>query len=380
MSAIEKLRVLIVVGTRPEIIRMSRIISKVEEFCDLTLVHTGQNYDYELNEIFFQDLKIKQPDYFLSCASEGNSPAETIGNIIIKIDHVIEDVDPDAMIILGDTNSALSSLPAKRRQIPIFHLEAGNRCFDERVPEEINRKIVDHISDINLTYSDISREYLLREGIKPQNIIKIGSPMFEILNFHIENIENSKILKKLDLKEREFFLVSFHRQENIENANNIAKIVEILNSIVQKFNLPIIVSTHPRTRKAIDKGKFKISKEVVFINPLGFFDYIKLQKTAKIVISDSGTITEEASILKFPAINLRETNERPEGMEEATTIMTGLDVKNVMRSISIIENSSFEDNCDIVDDYNVHNVSDKVLRIVHSYTGFVNRENWRKFQ
>ena len=372
------LKVATVVGTRPEIIRLSRVISKLNNFVDHKLIHTGQNYDYELNEIFFSDLKLKKPDYFLNAAAE--NAAETIGNTISKIDPIFEKIKPDAILVLGDTNSSLSVIPAKRRHIPIFHMEAGNRCFDQRVPEETNRKIVDHISDINLTYSDIAREYLLREGISADKIIKTGSPMYEVLHHYLENIDNSLILDKLGLSPYDYFVVSAHREENIDSEINFRKLVKVLNELAQHFDKRIMVSTHPRTRKKIDALNINFHDRVELLKPLGFFDYVNLQKNSYTVLSDSGTITEESSILNFPALNIREAHERPEGMEEASVIMTGLEVSRIFQGLTVLESQQRgqKRTLKMVSDYNVPNVSEKVLRIILSYTDYINRITWRK--
>lgn len=374
----KKLKVVTVVGTRPEIIRLSRVIAKLDEHCDHVLVHTGQNYDYELNEIFFQDLGIRKPDHFLNAA--GASGAETIGKVIIAVDKVLGEVQPEALLVLGDTNSCMAVIPAKRRKIPTFHMEAGNRCFDMRVPEEINRRIVDHTADINLTYSTIARDYLLREGLSPDLIIKTGSPMYEVLNHYLDGIQESKILEKLKLKEHEFFVVSAHREENIESDTNFLKLVSILNTVAEQYNLPVIVSTHPRTQKRVDAMQVSFHSNVRLLKPLGFKNYNKLQLTAKTVLSDSGTINEEASILNFPALNIREAHERPEGMEEAAAMMVGLEVDRVLQGLSILETQArgAERDLRLVADYSMPNVSDKVVRIIHSYTDYVNRVVWKK--
>jgi len=374
----KKIKVMTIVGTRPEIIRLSRVLSKLDEYTGHTLVHTGQNYDYELNEIFFKELDIKKPDYFLDAA--GENVATTIGNIISKIDPILEEVNPDAILVLGDTNSCLSVIPAKRRHIPIFHMEAGNRCFDQRVPEETNRKIVDHIADINLTYSDIAREYLLREGIPPDQIIKTGSPMFEVLQHFKGGIESSSILDQLHLEKNGFFLVSVHREENIEPASQFNNFVNILNELPNQYDKDIIVSTHPRTRRRIENEDVTFNDSVRLLKPLGFIDYINLQKNAFIVLSDSGTISEESSILSFPALNLREAHERPEAMEEASVIMTGLDYTRVLQGVELLIKQEYSNDCVIklVNDYSMPNVSDKVVRIILSYTDYINRKIWRK--
>ena len=373
----EKLKVLTVVGTRPEIIRLSSIIKKFESIFDHKLVHTGQNYDFELNEIFFKDLQLTQPDYYLDAADK--SGTKTIGNVIRLIDEVLEKENPDAVMILGDTNSCLSVIAAKNRKIPTFHFEAGNRCFDMRVPEEINRKIVDHTADVNLTYSSIAREYLLREGLPPDLVIKVGSPMKEVLNDNSKKIDQSKILTQLKLKTNNYFVVSAHRQENIESEINFNKILSIISEVESHFELPIIVSTHPRTRKKLESSPNKFSKNVNFLKPLSFSDYIRLQKESKLVLSDSGTINEEASILQFNAINLRESYERPESAEEGTTILTGLSLDRVFQGINLFENINKSKVKSIVKDYDVDNVSEKVANIILSYTDYINRVVWKKY-
>ncbi len=364
-----------VVGTRPEIIRLSAVLNKLEQSnaIEHTLVHTGQNYDYELNEVFFKDFQLKKPDFFLNAAT--GTATETIGNILNKIDPVLEKVRPDAFLILGDTNSCLCAIAAKRRQIPIFHMEAGNRCFDQRVPEETNRKIVDHIADINLTYSDIAREYLLREGLPADRIIKTGSPMFEVLQSKKEDIEKSEILQRLELEEGEYFVVSAHREENINNQRNFMDLVESLNAIAEKHQLPVIVSTHPRTRKMIETMEIEFNPLVKTLKPLGFNDYVKLQMKAKVVLSDSGTISEESSILGFKALNIRQAHERPEAMEEASVMMVGLKKDRVIQGLEILEMQE-KNTLRVVEDYAMPNVSDKVLRILLSYTDYVNRVVW----
>lgn len=373
----KKLKVMTVVGTRPEIIRLSAVINKLEESeaIDHILVHTGQNYDYELNEIFFKDFKLKKPNYFLDAAI--GTAIETIGNILIKIDSVLEKEKPDAFLILGDTNSCLCAIAAKRRHIPIFHMEAGNRCFDERVPEETNRKMIDHISDINLTYSDIAREYLLREGLLADRIIKIGSPMFEVINSRKNDIQKSDVLKRLSLKEGKYFVVSAHREENINSEDNFLDLFESLNAIAEEFKMPIIFSTHPRTRKMIDLKKISFNPSISLMKPLGFNDYLKLQINAKVVLSDSGTISEESSILGFKALNIRQAHERPEAMEEAAVMMVGLKKDRILQGLKILENDD-KTRTKIVSDYNVQNVSDKVQKIIISYTDYINREVWKK--
>lgn len=374
----KKLKVVTVVGTRPEIIRLSRVLAKLDQYCEHVLVHTGQNYDYELNEIFFQDLGVRKPDHFLSAA--GANAAETIGKVIISVDAVLEQTQPDAVLILGDTNSCLAAIPAKRRKIPIFHMEAGNRCFDQRVPEETNRKIVDHTADINLTYSTIAREYLLREGLPPDRVIKTGSPMFEVLNHYKAGIDASDIVRRLDLTSGKYFIVSAHREENIDSETNFGKLVDVLNAVAENYNEPVIVSTHPRTQKKVDAKAVTFHPLVRLLKPLGFKDYVKLQACSRAVLSDSGTITEESSILNFPALNIREAHERPEGMEEAAVMMTGLEVNRVLQGLKILENQECGEarNFKLVADYNAPNVSDKVVRIIHSYTDYVNRKVWHK--
>ncbi|QLE07504.1 UDP-N-acetylglucosamine 2-epimerase (non-hydrolyzing) [Pseudoalteromonas shioyasakiensis] len=374
----KKLKVVTVVGTRPEIIRLSRTIAKLDEFCEHILVHTGQNYDYELNQIFFDDLGIRSPDIFLECA--GATAAETMAQVISKSDAMFADVMPDALLILGDTNSAMAAIPAKRKKIPIFHMEAGNRCFDMRVPEEINRKIVDHISDVNMPYTDIAREYLLAEGLKPDFIVKTGSPMDEVLSFYSKKIAESNILSSLDLNQGEYFVVSVHREENVDSELNIHNYVLALNTLADKYSYPIIVSTHPRTRKKIDLLNLQFHPLVKLMKPLGFSDYVKLQKEAKVVLSDSGTITEESSILNFPAVNIRDAQERPEGFEEGAVMFTGMSVDRILQAIEILDKQPRGENRLInkVQNYIAPNVSEKVLRTILSYTDYVNRVVWRK--
>jgi UDP-N-acetyl-L-fucosamine synthase len=374
----KKIKVVTVLGTRPEIIRLSRVIAKLDEFCDHIIIHTGQNYDYELNEVFFLDLGIRKPDYFLNAA--GENAADTIGKIIIEVDKVLAVIQPECLLILGDTNSSLASIPAKRRKIPIFHMEAGNRCFDFRVPEEINRRIVDHIADINLTYSSIARDYLLKEGLPPDRIIKTGSPMFEVLQYYMTEIENSDVLQRLDLTRGNFLVVSMHREENVDSPQNLEKLAIILNRVAQNYNEPIIVSTHPRTQKRIDAAGLKFNPQIRLLKPMGFKDYAKLQMCARAVLSDSGTISEESSILNFPALNIREMHERPEGFEEAVVMMTGLEVDRVLQALKILESQSRgnERSLRLVDDYSIPNVSDKILRIILSYTDYVNRVVWKR--
>ena len=375
----KKLKVVTVVGTRPEIIRLSRVIDSLDKHCEHVLVHTGQNYDYELNEIFFQDLGIRKPDHFLNAA--GTSGAETIGNVIISVDRVLAEVQPEALLVLGDTNSCMAVIPAKRRKIPTFHMEAGNRCFDMRVPEEINRRIVDHTADINLTYSTIARDYLLREGLPPDMVIKTGSPMFEVLNHYREGIEASDVLQRLGLEAGKFFIVSAHREENIDSDKNFMKLAEILNTVAEYFDFPVIVSTHPRTKKRVDALGITFHKNVRLLKPMGFKDYNKLQLESKASLSDSGTINEESSILNFPALNLREAHERPEGMEEAAVMMVGLEVARVMQCLELLESQSrgSERTLRLVSDYSMPNVSEKVVRIIHSYRDYVMREVWKRY-
>jgi len=377
----KKLKVMSVVGTRPEIIRLSRVLSKLDEYCDHVLVHTGQNYDYELNQIFFEDLGVRKPDHFLGSAEAGGGVAGTIGNVIIGVDRVLEIEKPEALLVLGDTNSCLSVIPAKRRQIPIFHMEAGNRCFDQRVPEETNRKIVDHVADVNLTYSEIARDYLLREGLSPDLVIKTGSPMYEVLSHYKKQIDQSNILERLNLEKNDYFVVSAHREENIEPIKSFEKLVVLLNSLAEQYQLPIIVSTHPRTQKRIKEMGVTFHPKIQLLKPLGFHDYVKLQAMSKAVLSDSGTINEESSILNFPALNLREAHERPEGMEEAAVMMVALELDRVLQGLKILEGQACgeERTLQLVADYSVPNVSDKVLRILHSYTDYVNRVVWKKY-
>ena len=375
----KKLKVMTVIGTRPEIIRLSRVLARIDEYCEHILVHTGQNYDYELNQIFFEDLGIRKPDHFLNAA--GRNAAETIGNTISKLDPVLEAEQPEALLILGDTNSCLSAIPAKRRKIPIFHMEAGNRCFDQRVPEETNRKIVDHVSDINLTYSDIAREYLLREGLPPDRVIKTGSPMFEVLTHYRPRIDTSDVLTRLNLTEEAYFVVSAHREETVDPPQSFHKLAAMLNAVAEQCYLPVIVSTHPRTQKRVDAAGIQFHPLVRLLKPLGFHDYVKLQMSAKTTLSDSGTISEESSILNFPALNIREAHERPEGMEEAAVMMVGLEVDRVLQGLKILEKQlrGKERSLRLVADYSMPNVSDKVVRIIHSYTDYVNRIVWKKY-
>lgn len=377
--SLKRLKVMTVVGTRPEIIRLSQVIIALDAVCDHILVHTGQNYDYELNEVFFQDLGLRKPDIFLNIA--GSSSSETIGNVIIEVDKVLSTHKIDALLVLGDTNSCMAIIPAKRHKVPTFHMEAGNRCFDMRVPEEINRRIVDHTADINLTYSQIARQYLIAEGLPADMIITTGSPMKEVLSRQSEKIVKSEILSKLDLHRHHYFVVSAHREENIQDDKNFEKLVNMLNGISEEYEYPVIVSTHPRTRNRIDSLSAKFHKYVRLLKPLGFNDYNKLQIESTAVLSDSGTITEESSIMNFPALNIREAHERPEGMEQASVIMVGLDLERALQGLSIVktQNRSKDRDIHIVDDYNVDNVSQKVVRIIHSYVDYVNHVIWKKY-
>jgi len=377
----KKLKIMTVVGTRPEIIRLSRVLAQLDAHCDHVLVHTGQNYDYELNQVFFDDLGVRKPDHFLNSAANATGAAHTIGNLIIGVDQVLAEVQPEAMLVLGDTNSCLSVIPAKRRKIPIFHMEAGNRCFDMRVPEETNRRIVDHTADVNLTYSDIARDYLLREGLPPDLVIKTGSPMFEVLTHYRPRIDASDVLQRLGLVELGYFVVSAHREENIESPQSFTKLVAVLNALAEDHQLPVIVSTHPRTQKRIDATGSAFHPLVQLLKPLGFHDYVRLQLSARATLSDSGTINEESSILNFPALNLREAYERPEGMEEAAVMMVGLEVDRVRQGLAILATQprGNERLLRQVADYSMPNVSAKVLRIIHSYTDYVNRVVWKKY-
>lgn len=372
------LKVVTIVGTRPEIIRLSRVMAKLDQHCDHVLIHTDQNYDYELNEIFFNDLGVRRPDVFLDAAAD--TAAQTIGNIIGKVDTALAEHQPEALLVLGDTNSCLAVIPAKRRKIPIFHMEAGNRCFDMRVPEEINRRIVDHTADINLTYSDIARDYLLREGLPPDRVVKTGSPMLEVLNHYRPQIDASTARRRLNLTEGHYIIVSAHREENVDPDENFRKFIALLNGVAETFNEPVVVSTHPRTKKRIDATGVQFHTQVRLLKPLGFHDYVNLQMGARVVMSDSGTITEESSILNFPAVNLREAHERPEGMEEASVMMTGLDLARVLQAMSILETQGrgLERTMRQVADYSMPNVSDKVVRIIHSYRDYVMRTVWKQ--
>jgi len=378
-TQINKMKVMTVVGTRPEIIRLARVMAALDKYCEHIIVHTGQNYDYELNEIFFNDLGIRKPDYFLNAA--GTTGAETIGNVIIAVDKVLAEVQPEALLVLGDTNSCMAVLPAKRRKIPTFHMEAGNRCFDMRVPEEINRRIVDHTADINLTYSTIARDYLLREGLSPDMVIKTGSPMYEVLNYYRQGIEQSDILARLGLNKGEFFIVSAHREENVDSERNFLNLVQSLNAIAELYGFPVIVSTHPRTQKRIDALGVKFHPLIKLLKPLGFKDYNHLQMTAKAALSDSGTINEESSILNFPALNLREAHERPEGMEEAAVMMTGLVPERILQALQILDSQTRGQDrvLRLVADYSMPNVSEKIVRIIVSYTDYVKRVVWKQF-
>jgi UDP-N-acetylglucosamine 2-epimerase (non-hydrolysing) len=375
----KKLKVMTVVGTRPEIIRLSRVLARLDETTDHCLVHTGQNYDYELNQVFFDELDLRKPDHFLNAAAGG--PAQTIGAIISAVDTVLEAEQPDALLVLGDTNSCLSVIPAKRRHIPIFHMEAGNRCFDQRVPEETNRRIVDHVADVNLTYSDIAREYLLAENLPPDRVIKTGSPMFEVLTHYADRIDRSDVLSRLGLDEQEYFVVSAHREENIDDPRAFPRLVEVLNRVAETYDQPVIVSTHPRTQKRIDARGSTFHPRIRLLKPLGFPDYVRLQKSARSVLSDSGTITEESSILNFPALNIREAHERPEGMEEAAVMMVGLNPDRVLQALALIETQGRGEARDfrLVADYSMPNVSEKVVRIIHSYTDYVRRTVWNEY-
>lgn len=377
----KKLRVMTIVGTRPEIIRLSRVIEQLDRYCEHLLVHTGQSYDYELNQVFFDDLGIRKPDHFLNSAKGSTSAANTIGNVISNVDQVLAAERPEAVLILGDTNSSLAAIPAKRRKIPVFHMEAGNRSFDLRVPEEINRRIVDHTADINLTYSTIARDYLLREGLPPDQVIKTGSPMFEVLHHYLPQIEASTILQRLDLERGRYFVVSAHREENIDSEKNFAKLVAVLNALAEDHDVPVIVSTHPRTQKRVNDVGLPFHPQVRLLKPLGFHDYVHLQQNAKATLSDSGTITEESSILNFPALNLREAHERPEGIEEASVIMVGVEVDRVRQALAVLADQprGAKRGLRLVEDYAMPNVSEKVLRIILSYTDYVNRVVWKKY-
>lgn len=373
----KKCKVLTVLGTRPEIIRLSRVIPALDKNFDHILVHTGQNYDYELNKIFFNDLNLRSPDFFLNASNSEITLGQQIGNIIGTFDLCLLKTKPDAILILGDTNSCLAAIPAKRRKIPVFHMEAGNRCFDENVPEEINRKIVDHISDINLCYSQIARNYLIQEGIRPERIIVTGSPMKEVIEFNSKKIEKSNILEKLNLKKNNYFLVSSHREENIDNKENLISFIKILNFLGQNYKIPIIVTTHPRLRKKFENADTKLNKLVKLMKPFSFSEYIKLQKNAHTVLSDSGTISEEVSILKFRALNIRQNHERPEAMEEATVMLVGMKLERVIQGLKILDNN---ENLEIVDDYSVTNVSNKIVKIIMSHIDYINRYTWNKIK
>jgi UDP-N-acetylglucosamine 2-epimerase (non-hydrolysing) len=377
----KKLKVMTVVGTRPEVIRLSRVLAKLDQHCDHRLVHTGQNYDYELNQVFFEDLGVRRPDHFLDCAAGSAGVAQTIGAIIISVDRVLAEFQPEAMLVLGDTNSCLAVIPAKRRKIPIFHMEAGNRCFDQRVPEEINRRIVDHTADVHLTYSSIAREYLLREGLSPDLVIKTGSPMYEVLTHYRRGIDASGVLDRLQLAQHQYFLVSAHREENIDPPEAFARLVNVLNALAGGYAVPVVVSTHPRTQKRIDESAVSFHPLVRLLKPQGFFDYVRLQLSARAVLSDSGTITEESSILNFPALNIREAHERPEGMEEGAVMLVGLDARRIFQALAILESQPRGEArlLRLVDDYDAPSVSEKVVRIIHSYTDYVGRVVWKKY-
>ena len=374
----KKLKVMTIVGTRPEIIRLSRIIAKLDKYTEHTLIHTGQNYDYELNQIFFEDLDIREPDYYLNASD--STATKTIGRILISVDEILEKANPEALLVLGDTNSCMAIIAAKKRKIPTFHYEAGNRCFDMRVPEEINRKIVDHTADINITYSSIAREYLLNEGISKDRIIKVGSPMMEVINFYKQKIENSSILADLRIKKNNFFLASFHREENIESSN-LKKFINVLNFLVDKYEIPIIFSTHPRTRKKLENSEYTINQNIIFLKPQSFSNYLNLQVNSKTVLSDSGTINEESSILNFPALNIREAHERPEAMEEASVMMTGISQDRIIQAMEVLLSQKRNQNrtLNIVQDYNIENVSEKILRIIISYTDYVKKNIWKEY-
>ena len=373
-----KLKVMTIVGTRPEIIRLSRIISKLDEYTEHTLIHTGQNYDYELNQIFFEDLGIREPDYYLNASD--STATKTIGRILITVDEILEKTNPEALLVLGDTNSCMAIIAAKRRKIPTFHYEAGNRCFDMRVPEEINRRIVDHTADINITYSSIAREYLVNEGISKDRIIKVGSPMMEVINFYKQKIENSSILTDLKIKKNNFFLASFHREENIESSN-LKKFINILNFLVDKYRIPIIFSTHPRTRKKLENSEYTINQNIIFLKPQSFSNYLNLQVNSKTVLSDSGTINEESSILNFPALNIRETHERPEAMEETSVMMTGINQDRIIQAMEVLlfQKKNQNRTLNIVQDYDIDNVSEKILRIIISYTDYIKKNIWKEY-
>lgn len=373
----KKLKIMTVVGTRPEIIRLARVLAKLDQHTDHVLVHTGQNYDYELNEIFFDELQLRRPDHFL--AAVGGTAAETVGNIIARIDPLLESEQPDALLVLGDTNSCLSVIAAKKRRIPIFHMEAGNRCFDQRVPEESNRKVVDHLSDINMPYSDIAREYLLREGVSPDRVIKTGSPMYEVLHYYMPKIEASDVLQRLQLDEGAYFVVSCHREENVDSNQKLEQLAVVLNGLAERFGQPVIMSTHPRTRKRLESLGVQLHDHVKLMKPLGLPDYVRLQMLSRAVLSDSGTITEESNILNFPALNIREAHERPEGMEEGAVVMTGLFFERVLQGLAMLDQRPRgERTAHLTRDYSFNNVSDKVVRVIHSYTDYVNRVVWQK--
>lgn len=369
------MKVMTIVGTRPEIIKLAAVIKELDKYVEHILVHTGQNYDYELNEVFFKDLNLREPNIYMNAA--GETPAETIGNVIKKTDDLIKEHKPDAILLYGDTNSCLSVISAKRNKIPVFHMEAGNRCFDERVPEEINRKIVDHLSDINMTITEHARRYLLNEGLKPETVFKIGSSMKEVYSQNMEQIEKSDVLERLNLEKNKYFVFSAHREENVDNPKNFEALIHSINEVAEKYNMPIVFSAHPRTRKKIEENGYKFNKNVLYMKPLGFNDYNKLQMNAFCVISDSGTITEESSLLGFPAITIRQAHERPEGMDEGTLIMSGVDSEDILKSIEIVTNEQIKPK--VVSDYDTNSVSIKVVRIIMSYVGYVNRTVWRKY-
>ena len=375
-NEVKKMKVMTVVGTRPEIIRLSRVLAQLDEHCEHILVHTGQNYDYELNEIFFDDLEIRKPDFFLNSA--GLSGAETIGNVIIGVDRVLAEVEPEALLVLGDTNSCMAVVPAKRRKIPIFHMEAGNRCFDMRVPEEINRRIVDHTADINLTYSSIARDYLLAEGLLADSVIKTGSPMYEVLNYYRGGIDESTILSNLSLTEHEYFVISAHREENVDSDKNFSKLVAVLNDIAGRYDLPVIVSTHPRTQKRIDESGCEFHDNVKLIKPLSFTDYVKLQIDSFVVLSDSGTISEESAIMRFPAVSVRTSTERPEAMDFGSIVLGNIDEDSMVQSVELAVKTFSEDHLEIPNEYQTENVSTRILKVIQGYTSVVNRETWRK--
>ena len=378
-AKMNKMKIMTIVGTRPEIIRLSCTLEKLDRYSYHTLVHTGQNYDYELNQVFFKDLNVREPNFYLDAA--GKNAAQTIGKIIVEIDSLLEKIKPEAILVLGDTNSCMSIIPAKRRKIPIFHMEAGNRCFDQRVPEETNRKIVDHTADINLTYSTIARDYLISEGLPADRIIKTGSPMYEVLNKHMSSIINSTIIEELELSKNNYFLVSMHREENVDPVKKLKQLTDSINAVAETYDIPVVISTHPRTKNRIEEAGVSFHKNVILLKPLGFHDYNNLQIHSRAVLSDSGTINEEASILNFPALNIREAHERPEAMEEASVMLVGLREKRILQALKILESQPKGNDRLLrpVQDYSMPNVSDKVIRIIHSYTDYVNRVVWKKY-